>query len=109
MTDDRGHPSQALSTYHASRDDLIQALCSRVADLSAALREYSVVWETERRAKSQAIAQAQAQGLKVTETDRFITMATVTHASATIRLTQDIRALEAEIDHLRFLIPLRPE
>lgn len=68
-----------------------------------------MVWETERRAKAQAIRQAQAQNLKTTDTDRFVTMATVTYASDTIRLAQEIKALEATVDHLRFLIPLRPE
>lgn len=87
-----------MSSPHVLRFDEVRQ------ELYPLVREYAVVLEAEKRARVAAIRTAQSSGFNIGATDQYVTMSTVDASVEVVNLRQEIAALEAERDDLKFLI-----
>lgn len=75
-----------------------------VLALLSAYDEYATVWEAERLEKAASISQAQSNGWAQGVTSDWVMAHTAPHAVETVKVAQWIKQLEAERDHLQFMI-----
>lgn len=88
----------------SDRDERLARLEAVVLALLSAYDEYATVWEAERMEKAAALDQARGGGWAQGTTNDWVTSRCAPQAVETVKVAQWIKALEAERDHLQFMI-----
>lgn len=72
--------------------------------LVEAYKDYAFNWALEKQARAGAIQQAWSEGFNSSQTSDYAFTQSLDQATTTVTLLQDIKALEHEYHHVKFLI-----
>lgn len=87
-----------------SSDEHHARLALVVEDLISAYSEYSTCWAAEKLQRAHQVRASLNAGTGPSATEQWAFVATVNLAAETLKVGQEIKALECERDHLMFLI-----
>ncbi len=85
-------------------DDLLSLLDALSEKLAEAYRSYAFQWQLEKEAKASGIQQAWGQNLNASQTADLSFVQSLGEATKSVQISQEIKALEQEYAHVRFLI-----